>query len=526
MSTQNKRTHKLAFLLYLTLLILATVFSIRLHFYDFLSLEITLGSFLYKTFIIGYLLLPLIIKKIKINSLDQNFTIILSFILILFYVLTVIAAHPIIPNPDIFVIVRSTELIIQQKPFLEVGYGIYPALMFLCASFKLITGLDTIPYVYILLGVILFLCVSFVYLLSNLDLRMLKSRTNWAPLLFLSSAALVFIISLCPQLLGFMLYLLTIYCCVKQLWYSDPQNKISWTILTIIAFMTIISTHALAGFCALISIVALYMSRNYRERTYLKIDTMLVLSLTLYVSYYVYIAYSFMGDFICNVQLLLDGEKIIWTIHSVSQVIHPNIITEILHYYKWGYPAIIVLISLYGMIKYWQKILPSFAILSSLGMTTIILLVTFFRYAYRTFLFEMVFICIFASIGISEFIKKYQIRHNKIEILIIFFIIFSFFCTYYANTVIFEQRIELHEMCCAQFLPNDAKVAASWDEYTIYYFYHLNQKKERYNLDSGAEYVMYWASQNTNYKIGPWINQSNIIYNNGKDLYYTSNRRR
>ncbi|MCQ1535095.1 hypothetical protein FTO70_05205 [Methanosarcina sp. KYL-1] len=540
----NKLNNNLFMLSYLLFLFDLTFFCFKFYYEGVVSTELNAISLSSKSFILGYLIVPVISKRSNCTFLNGN-SIFFPLILLFPYFLSQVSIFPSIPTSDILSVTTDVELLMKGIPLTDVGYGGYPAHLILNCILGLVTDMDLFEIYPIYFGLISFLIVICIFFISQYF-----SNTNLGSILYLATGSLFSYYYLVPATIGLLFFAMIGFCFFKLL---TNQNEVNWKILLLILIPAIITVHLFSSVFAFFFILSVLIISKIFPLYKLAVR-LVAIFLVFILAHHIYISYFIFSDAVSNLYNFLSGQELVAAYNIPAYLGLPNsemllIIKKISSLFRWIIALLAIWIS-FNYKKLTKKeqefVIPLICIITCIGFGGILFRYLAPSYGLRLSQYLWIYLCLLASISAQHF----KIIHGNYTFIFYFFVIIITFFGFIDHVNSPQTQVSIQEMACmekvTQFSMNES-IVVPVDEKASFYNSNPTGRSNLISIDNfssslswehaytdfnGANYVFLPHDEKLDYykirfnveipwiKIKSFLSHQILFYNNGKSKVY------
>lgn len=438
------------------------------------------------------LFLIFVITKMSSFGLDDSRVIYFSLIMALwlFSVLHYIRIYPLPQTPDNFLRGKSAELILKGYSLDTVLYGVYPGHLFISGSIATILDeriLSSIVYysVFVMEIVTVFLLIYVIEKYLKLSI---------GQVIFISMGFIVTATYYSPQYTGFLLFLLMYLFLIR---YLDKKDN-RFVFLVLLSYSSLVMTHPTTSTIGFFVIVFTYFCRYIlrKDAKLKRIDSkkgtwMVLVMLLLLGTYTIYVSAPYVEIVLKGLVFFLERHLKLNSLLFQSRTSEIPILLKnykvggILFVYRLIYLSLFFLIFLLYITKIRTRLYsmistnPTFCYLSAgataVGIAILGIYILVPRYWARGILFGSLFLAFAVSFALFNI---QQTHNNKLNIrLLLALSLVSFFLIY--PTVIPSPYtvVTYNHIQALKFLPDNAEFVGTWDDGSIYSYYHSGNRK-------------------------------------------------
>jgi hypothetical protein len=255
--------------------------------------------------------------------------IVLSFIFVFIFQL---AQYPSLAHHDYFYHGILVEVLQSEGRIVSsAGYSAYPGSFVLLSAICVLTGIKPVESEILLVSLLTLLVPTMLLLIG----RAILKRYGWlVPWVFLVVGQLFFFFrEFSPQFPGLALYLLCVYATVKC--YKGRSR--TWSVIFILTVTGLVITHPFSSLFIISGLLALSVFENRKLRRVGAVQHLFMLSLVLFFSWSVYVAYEYVYY---GSRSLLEALSLTFLLNIAErlqpQQIAPGIVGTVLRFYRWG----------------------------------------------------------------------------------------------------------------------------------------------------------------------------------------------
>jgi hypothetical protein len=312
-------------------------------------------------------LFSLPIWLLLIYKLDRRLSWIIPFVLvIILFLIFPLAQYPRIFNNDTLWHLSIAKSIASNGNLQTgTGYEIYPETFIFTAIVSDILGLPIVETSILFDAFCVILIAVFLF---NIGELLTKTNIEWSEICWLPPTIfLVFDFMFynnyhySPQLVGFCLYTIFLYTCIRMLHFKSRALDI----ILLILLLTITFTHVFSGFFSVITLFSFYIGGIGIKVSKLKSERLISLTLFLFGVLVFLFWHNFFAiePFVESIRFLPElvrGER---PLFGIIEAVTPGFslmhgleaIMPFLSFYRYGIYTVFALMSAFGLLLYWPK---------------------------------------------------------------------------------------------------------------------------------------------------------------------------